>query len=116
MEEEKSDFTCPVGNDNVSLSVMIGEGQLGATIVFRHNVVLVKGGVVIGNLNLGPGSGLVGDQISVESLVNDISSQTNRMSVRYLLRGSGTDCAFLARHVVATDGEMCRFMTTITFA
>jgi|SRR5262245_17684913 len=116
MEEERSDFSCAVGNGDVALSVMIGEGQLGASIVFKHDVILVMGGVVIGNLNLGPGSTLIGDQITVESMVNDVVSQSNRMSVRYLLRGpGGTDCSFLAQHVVGVDSEMCRFVTNISF-
>jgi hypothetical protein len=116
METEENDFTCRLTDGPVSLTVTIGEGQLGATSVFRKDVRLVRGGVVIAGLRLGDSDDLVDDAISVESIVNDISTQTDRMSVRYVVENAGRRCDFLARHEVETEGAICRFVSTIAFA
>ena len=101
MEQERSAFTCRVSDDITTLSVMIGEGQLGATFVFRGDDILVQGGIAIGQLNLGPGIALVGTKISVESLVNDVVSESNRMSVRYVVRNGASETVFVASHDVS---------------
>jgi hypothetical protein len=116
MEEERSAFTCAVSDDITTLSVTIGEGQLGATFVFRGDEILVQGGVAIGQLNLGRGDGLVGSKISVESLVNDVVSENNRMSVRYVVHNGTSETVFVARHNVAAARDMCRFVSDIEFA
>ena len=116
MEQERSTFTCNVSDDITTLSVTIGEGQLGATFVFRGDDILVQGGVAIGHLNLGRGDRLVGTTISVESLVNDVVSEHNRMSVRYVVRNGVSDTEFIARHAVTNARDMCRFVSDITFA
>jgi hypothetical protein len=117
MDTEKSTFTCPIASASadVLLTVIIGQGQLGATEVFRGDVTLVKGGVVIGMLNLGKGSDQLAVPISVESLVNDVSGQTNKMSVRYILENGKAQKEFVARHTVTNEGDMCSFVSTITF-
>ena len=115
MEQERSAFTCKVSDDITTLSVMIGEGQLGATFVFRGDDILVQGGIAIGQLNLGRGVALVGTKISVESLVNDVVSESNRMSVRYVVRNGASETVFVASHDVAMARNMCRFVSDITF-
>jgi len=115
MEVERSAFTCKVSDDITTLSVTIGEGQLGATFVFRGDDILVQGGVAIGQLNLGRGVALDGTKISVESLVNDVVSENNRMSVRYVVRCGPSETEFVARHNVAVARDMCRFVSDITF-
>jgi hypothetical protein len=77
-------------------------------------VLLVKGGVVIGKLNLGRGSKQK-TPISVESVVNDVSGQTNKMSVRYTLENGMSRKEFVARHTVANEGDLCSFVTAINF-
>ena len=116
IEEERSAFTCRVSDEITTLSVTIGEGQLGATFVFRGDEILVQGGVAIGQLNLGRGGALVGTKISVESLVNDVVSQNNHMSVSYVVRNGASENVFVARHDVAKARDMCRFVSDITFA
>ena len=116
MEEQRSAFTCKVSDDPTSLSVTIGEGQLGATFVFRGDEVLVQGGVAIGQLSLGQGGALIGTKISVESLVNDVVNENNRMSVRYVVRNGKSSTVFVARHNVAVARDSCRFVSDITFA
>src|SRR5262249_17222727 len=97
MDEENSEFAYQIDDpdEDVSLTVIIGQGQLGATEVFRDDVLLVKGGVVIGKLNLGKGSKQK-TPISVESVVNDVSGQTNKMSVRYTLENGESRKEFVA--------------------
>ena len=116
MDTETSAFACEVTDEDVFLTVKIGQGQLGATEVFRRNDMLVKGGVVISRFNLGPGFSLAGDSISVESLVNDVGGQTNKMSVTYLIENGAKTTKFVARHTVAHDADMCSFVSAITFA
>ena len=115
MEREENQFEFTVTDDDVFLTVTIGEGQLGTSFVFRDNVLLVKGGVVIGSLNLGAGTDLAGAAVSVDSIVNDVSSQTNRMSVRYVIENGGRRRAELATHEVDSEGTMCRFVSALSF-
>ena len=116
MDEEKNAFDVAQANGRLHLTITIGEGQLGATTVLRGGTVLVKGGVVVANLDLGKAGDLHGTNIVVDSIVNDISSQTNRMSVTYLVADSAKKNKFVARHKVESEGELCHFISTITFA
>lgn len=116
MDDEKKAISVPVANGPVGLTIMIGEGQLGASTVFRGNQPLVRGGVVIADLNLGDGAKLRGTNIVVESIVNDISTHTNRMSVTYVVSNNGRRLTpVVVPHVVTTEGQLCRFQTSITF-
>jgi hypothetical protein len=115
MEREENDFDFKVSDADVVLTVTIGEGQLGTSFVFREGVLLVKGGVVIGSLNLGSGADLVGKEVTVDSIVNDISTNTNRMSVRYVVENGGKRKSQLATHEVESEGSICRFVATLSF-
>jgi hypothetical protein len=115
MEREDSAFAFDVDNQAVFLTVTIGEGQLGRSFVFLGDTLLVKGGVVIGSLNLGVGGTLLDKTVSVESVVNDVSTHTNRMSVRYVIENGGGRDAELATHEVEEEGNTCRFVTTLSF-
>jgi hypothetical protein len=115
MEREENDFAFKVTDDDVVLTITIGEGQLGTSFVFRDGVLLVKGGVVIGSLNLGAGADLVGKEVTVDSIVNDISAHTNRMSVRYVVENDGKKKSQLATHEVESEGAICRFVSTLSF-
>jgi hypothetical protein len=116
MDEEKNAFDVAQANGRLHLTVTIGEGQLGASTVFRGGTVLVKGGVVVANLDLGNAGDLHGTNVVVDSIVNDISSHTNRMSVTYVVTDSGKKQKFIARHKVENEGELCHFISTINFA
>jgi hypothetical protein len=116
MEEERKKVNVPVANGPVALTVVIGEGQLGASTVFRNGQAVVRGGVVIADLSLGDGAQLRGNSVVVESIVNDISTHTNRMSVKYVIRNNNQSQApVVVPHIVATEGELCHFQTTLTF-
>src|SRR5215813_11956053 len=115
MEREENDFDFRVTDADVILTVTIGEGQLGASFVFRDGVLLVKGGVVIGSLNLGAGTDLVGKEVTIDSIVNDISTNTNKMSVRYVVENGGKKKSQLATHEVESEGSICRFVSTLSF-
>lgn len=115
MEREENDFDFKVTDADVILTVTIGEGQLGTSFVFREGVLLVKGGVVIGSLNLGAGSDLAGKEVTVDSIVNDISTHTNRMTVRYVVENGGKKKSQLATHAVDSEGSICRFVSTLSF-
>jgi len=115
MDREDSDFEFKVNDKEVFLTITIGEGQLGASFVFRGKVLLVKGGVVIGGLNLGSGNTLFDQTINVDSIVNDVSTQTNRMSVRYVVENGGNRQTQMATHEVQAEGNTCRFVTTLSF-
>jgi hypothetical protein len=116
METEETSFICQIGVGPVFLTVTIGEGQTGVTSVLHGDDRLIRGSSVIAGLSVGEGEGLIDDEISIHSIVNDVSTQTDTMSVRYVIANGGHRKSFLAKHGVQTEGATCRFVSTIAFA
>ena len=104
-----------VGDRDVFLSLSIGEGQTGTTEVFLGTKPLVTASGDFGNLLIGNGQDLIGKKLSVRSIVNDVMSHHNRMSVTYHFKGGTKARNFVADGEVATNGSLLRFRGTFTF-
>jgi len=88
----------------VTLTVVVGERQYGSSIVFLDDEMIANGD--IRNLTLGRGPALVGRTATVYTLVTDIRSGTDEMSVTWSLSG-GADYASAtkSRAVAASFGS-----------
>ena len=104
-----------VAEGDVFLSLRIGEGQTGTTEVLLGTRPIVTVSGDIGNLFIGKGPDVAGKKLHVRSIINDVMSQHNRMSVTYELRGATRARNFEADGEVATNGSLLRFRGTFTF-
>ena len=99
---------------DVTLAIRIGSGQIGSSTVFRGDTELAAGGSML-SLLLGAGEDLSGTEIRVASLVQDVLTQTNRVTVEYTLSGGVKKEEFVSKTTVDEQLDLCRFTTTIKF-
>ena len=98
---------------DVALSVVIGDAQMGSSVVRRGN----EGGEVlaIGDVDalpLGPGDALRGGTVYVKSIVTDINDASNFTSITYLVHdGGGTTPVELSGAVEEEGGSVVYRMT-----
>jgi hypothetical protein len=104
--------TYAVADADVSISVIIGEGQTGASSVFLDSTQLVRASNHIGDLRVGPGRQVTGKSLLVQSIVNDVSVLSDRMSVTYVLKGGQQNQTFIARGEVTQPGGLLFFEAT----
>ena len=100
---------------DVSMSLTIGEGQFGTSDVLLDGKRIARASGSIGNLRIGTGTELVGKDLLVRSIVNDVSRNTNRMSVKYSFVGGSIRQEFIAKGSVADEGELLVFEGTFSF-
>ena len=102
-----------VGDGPVYLSLLVGEAQFGVHDIYLKNRKLLRAG---GNLaiELGKGPNLVGQDLRVATLATDINSQTNRLTVTYVLSG-GEGAPVTASEMVKSDYGSLLFNTVISF-
>jgi hypothetical protein len=86
---EPLDETYAVGSGPVHLDVLVGDAQVGQTLVKLDDVEVGIGDIV--NLPVGDGLDLIGRSIVVQSWVTDINPHTNRITLRYILRGGAEE-------------------------
>ena len=86
-----------VRGGEVSLTIVIGEAQLGSSLVKLAGTEIARG--EIKDLKLGAGAMLAGKKLSVKSVVTDTNDKTNHTSIRYELKGGAAD----ARHDLSID-------------
>jgi hypothetical protein len=103
-----------VRNRDVFLSLTIGEGQHGTSDVFLDDKRLLRASGTIGKLLLGHGPDLVGRILTVRSVVNDVSTTTNRMSVTCRLNGGESAEEFVAKGKVEESGAPLVFEVHIS--
>jgi hypothetical protein len=82
-QEVKRSYT--VDDDIVTLTITIGEAQIGSSAVFLDEGLIAKGDV--GTVTIGHGALLRGRTLSIRSIVSDINASTDRTSVTYELAG-----------------------------
>ena len=104
-----------VRNKNVFLSLTIGEGQFGTSDVFLDDDRVLRASGPLKVL-LGNGSDIVDKTVIVRSVVNDVSSATNKMSVSYRLTGGAAAAEFIARGNVVNAGDLLIFEATFALA
>ena len=92
-----------VANGPVTLTIVIGDAQIGASIVKLDAVVLGKG--QIAKLLIGNGADIRNHALRIKSVVSDVNDATNNTSITYQLRGGAQDQDFHSKCTVATNGD-----------
>lgn len=99
-----------VGTGDVSLTITIGDGQIGSSLVRLGDKELASGEVK--KQKIGAGSSLKGKTLFVKTVVADVNDQTNRTSVRYELKGGKVDRAFDLDASVEEEGGSVIYRAT----
>lgn len=86
----QTDYAVDAGD--VTLTVIIGDGQLGSSLVRLGEKELATGD--IDRLKIGKGSAIAGKELFVKTVVADVNDNTNHTSVRYELKGGAADQTF----------------------
>ena len=92
-----------VSEGDVTLSIVIGDAQIGSSIVKLEQVE--KGRGDIGDLNIGSGSGIKNKALFVKSVVTDVNDMTNHTSITYVLKGGRRDQEFTSQGSVEENGD-----------
>jgi hypothetical protein len=108
--------TFKVGKADVFLSLAIGEGQFGTSDVSIAGSQLLRSSGSIGRLRLGPGPDIKGKNLKVKSVVSDVSTMTDKMSVTYQLSGGQSSKSLTAKGKVDKAGKMLIFETTFALS
>lgn len=114
MEKEvnfKSEYE--VSDGDIYLTIVIGNGQPGSSIV-KINKIIIKDGE-IKNLKLGNGNELKGKTLSVTSYVDDYQVNTNDTCIQYLLTGGKEPKKYYLDATVDVDGDRVVYNTDIKF-
>lgn len=100
---------------DITVSVDVGLGQEGMAKVILDTTTIVITSPPIGQLNLGPGPGLDGQLLIVETLVVDVSTMTDDMRVVVTLDGGSRTKVITADGAVAAAGDSLLFRTFVVF-
>jgi hypothetical protein len=73
------------GDEQVRLTVLVGERQFGSSVVFLDEKVIANGD--IDGLKVGEGRELRGTELVVYTMVTDIRDNTDDVSVTWVLTG-----------------------------
>lgn len=92
-----------VSDKPVRLRVIVGDAQIGASVVKLGRKLLGSG--AIDDLNLGNGSTLRGKPLFVKSVVTDHNDNTNRTSLTYQFRCGSETREFTSMASVDEDGD-----------
>jgi hypothetical protein len=115
-DRKKTQDRYQVDSADVFLSVGIGEGQVGTTDVFVGATAILRATGPIGTLRIGPGPVIKGKRLLVRSLVSDVSTRTNNMSVTYRLDGGKSTKNLVVKGKVDKEGKAIVFDTTFALA
>lgn len=113
VDELDIEFTYLASNKPVTLSVIIGDAQIGGSVVKVNGDVVGKPGA-IKKLALGKGIDLVDAEVEVKTLVSDINDDTNQTSVTYLLEGA-EPAKVTAKRTVENNGDGVLYRAKLTF-
>ncbi len=92
-----------VGTDDVKLTVVIGNAQIGSSIIKLNGTE--KGRGTIKNLEMGSGPNIKGRAIKTKSVVTDVNDQTNKTTITYKLSGGKRPQEFTSSGTVDQDGD-----------
>ena len=93
----------------VQLSIVIGDAQVGVSVVKLGNKLLASG--EIKNLALGGGPQLRGKALFVKSAVTDVNDSTNHTSLTYRFRCGAQQREFLSSATVDEEGGSVIYRT-----
>ena len=106
---------CRVAGPEVRLTVTIGDGQTGVVSVYMDATLITRVPGGVGQLLLGTSATLAGHVLHVRTLVTDVMSLTNRMSVSYVLSGLSAPCVTTHTGDVDNDGDQLTFRAYFRF-
>lgn len=86
-----------------SLNIIIGDAQIGASIVYLDDEEMGRG--IIQVLEIGIGSAIKGKKIKIKSVVSDVNDMTNQTSITYQLTGGILDQSFTSKSTVEENGD-----------
>lgn len=113
MSEVFVNGTYVAGSGPVTLTVEIGNGQKGRSKILLNEVEVARGkGLVTGEL----GSGAVGREVVVISVVNQTNPHSMETCVDYRFSGGPAPRTFSARQAVSAPGEGVDYEATFTLA
>ena len=98
----KLNTTYEVAQGNVTLTIIIGNAQLGSSLVKVNNEEIGRG--QISDLSIGSGVIIAGKTLSIKSVVTDVNDKTNLTSIRYILKGGKADKEFDLNATVNEEG------------
>jgi hypothetical protein len=110
--ELKDDYPVLDARD-VRLSVSLGEGQTGLVSVYLGGVTIGRAPAPL-DVRIGSGSDVRDKLLEVRTIVNDVRSQTNRMSVIYQLTGGISPLECVSRGEVAEEYAALDFTAVFT--
>lgn len=100
--------TYAVGAGEVTLRIVVGEGQFGTSLVRLDTVDLASGTVAM--VRIGAAPEIVGKQIAVSTTVTDVQRFTNRTAVQYVLSGGPEQSEFRASGEVDEEGGSIHYV------
>jgi hypothetical protein len=92
-----------VDTRNVSLSIRIGDAQIGSSIVFLEDKEIGRGDIA--DLSLGKGSKIKNKRVKFKSVVTDVNDMTNKTSITYIFKGGVLDQSFSSNATVDENGD-----------
>jgi len=103
-----------VGSKDVTISIVIGDAQLGASVL-KIDSKEIKRGDKIQNFNVGNGPKLKGKTLSIKTVVTDVNDKTNHTSVTYKLKGGAKDNDFYLDATVDNEGDSVIYRAKFNF-
>ena len=107
-------FDATFGPDDgtVTLTILVGNGQFGSSIV-RLDGAIITSGSDIKDFPLGRADALVGKTLRIKSIVSDVNDQTLHTSVEYILSGATRTQRFTQQDSVKSPGDSTLFRAEI---
>ena len=89
--------------ESISLNIVIGDAQIGASIVYLEDKEIGRG--EIQKLKIGLGSTIKGKKLKIKSVVTDVNDMTKQTSITYELIGGIFDQSFCSKGTVEENGD-----------
>ncbi len=103
-----------VAEGSVSLSITVGDAQMGASAVWLEGKKILQGDD-IRNARIGDGRELRGKELVIKTVVTDVNDKTNHISVTYDLAGGVKEAELFLESTVQENGESVLYRTSIAF-
>lgn len=101
-------------DQNVFLTITIGNAQIGGNVVRFNNSSTIIGKGEIKNLGLGLGPGLIGKTLKVTTNILDVNQQTNGIVVTYFFHAC-TPPVIVFHDTVNNDGDIFSYQIDFNF-
>lgn len=107
--------SCSVSpNDDLVLDLVIGNAQLGTSVIFKDDVVKDTGDFA--GYQLGRGRDWIGHDLDIKTVITDVNSATNRLVVTYRISVGGKVVTQATNAVeVANANDSAVFFATVKF-